>query len=407
MIKRPKKAALTFIFITVLLDIISFGIIIPVIPSLIVELTGKDLSTAAIYGGWLLFTYSLTQFLFAPIIGGLSDRFGRRPVLLCSLLGFAIDYLLIGFAPTIFWLFIARFISGLTGASYTTAAAYIADISAPKKRAQNFGLIGAAFGLGFIIGPVVGGILGQYGPRIPFYVASGIAFLNVLYAFFIIPESLPKEKRRKFNLKRANPLGALNQLKIFPGIMGLVVIYGLIQLSGYSTQSTWTYFTMLKFGWDEAMVGISLGIVGLCVASVQGGLTRIVIPKFGEYKAVFFGLIMYILGFIGFAFAPSGTVLLFMIAPFCLGGLATPSLQGIIANKVSDSQQGELQGALTSLVSFTAIFGPPMMTGLFGYFTSESAPVYLPGAPFLMGALLVLISFVLGLKFLNRNTANS
>lgn len=406
MIQKPRKAALTFIFITVLIDVIGLGIIIPVIPSLIVELTGEGLSKAAIYGGWLMFVYAFTQFVFAPVIGGLSDRFGRRPVLLFSLLGFGIDYILIGFAPNIFWLFVARLISGITGASHTTASAYIADVSEPEKRAQNFGLIGAAFGLGFIIGPVVGGLLGQYGARVPFFAAAGLTLINVLYGYFILPESLPPEKRRKFDIKRANPLGALKHLKQFPGIGGLILIFGLIYLSGHATQSTWTYFTMLQFDWNEAMVGISLGVVGVSVFVVQGGLTRVVIPKMGEVKSVYFGLIMYCLGFLGFAFAPSGLILMFMIVPFCLGGLATPSIQGIISNKVPDDQQGELQGALTSLISFTAIFGPPMMTGLFGYFTSDSAPFELPGAAFVMGSVLILISFILAVVFL-KNSDNS
>lgn len=401
MVKEPRKAALAFIFITVLIDVIGLGIIIPIIPALIVELTGEGLSKAAIYGGWLMFVYASTQFLCAPIIGSLSDRFGRRPVLLLSLFGFGIDYILIGFAPTISWLFIARFISGITGASITTASAYIADISSPEKRSQNFGLIGAAFGLGFIIGPVIGGLLGQYGTRIPFFAAAGLTLVNVLYGYFILPESLPKENRRKFEIKRANPLGSLKQIRSFPGISGLVIVFGLVYLASHATQSTWTYYTMEKFAWDEKMVGISLGVVGLCVAIVQGGLTRVVIPKIGEVKSVYFGLTISCIGFIGFAFSPTGAIMLAMIIPYCLGGFAGPSLQGIVSNKVPQNQQGELQGALTSLVSFTSIFGPPMMTGLFGYFTSGIAPFQFPGAPFLMGAVLVLAALIYAIRILS------
>lgn len=400
MAKKPRKAALTFIFITLLIDVIGLGIIIPVIPALILELTGEGLSQAAIYGGWLMFVYAFTQFIFAPIVGGLSDRFGRRPVLLLSLFGFGIDYILIGFAPNMLWLFVARIISGITGASITTASAYIADVSEPEKRSQNFGLIGAAFGLGFIIGPVIGGLLGQYGSRIPFFAAAGLSFVNLLYGYFILPESLPKEKRRPFNIKRANPFGTLKQFKNLPGIAGLLSIFVIIYIANHATQSTWTYFTMEKFNWDEAMVGISLGVVGLCVATVQGGLTRIFIPKLGEVKAVYVGLAMYIFGFIGFAFSPTGLIVLVMIAPFSLGGLATPSLRGIISNKVRDNQQGELQGALTSLVSLTSIIGPPMMTGLFGYFTSESAPFQFPGAPFALAAILMFSALILTTKML-------
>lgn len=401
MSKEPRKAALAFIFITVLIDVIGLGIIIPIIPALIVELTGEGLSKAAIYGGWLMFVYAFTQFICAPFIGALSDRFGRRPVLLLSLFGFGIDYILIGFAPTISWLFIARFVSGITGASITTASAYIADISSPEKRSQNFGLIGAAFGLGFIIGPVIGGLLGQYGTRIPFFAAAVLTLLNVLYGYFILPESLPKENRRPFEFKRANPMGSLKQLKSFPGISGLVVVFGLIYLASHATQSTWTYYTMEKFAWDEKMVGISLGVVGFCVAIVQGGLTRIVIPKIGEVKSVYFGLTISCLGFIGFAFSPTGAIMLAMIVPYCLGGFAGPSLQGIVSNKVPQNQQGELQGALTSLVSFTSIFGPPMMTGLFGYFTSDAAPFQFSGAPFLMGSLLVLGALLYSIRILS------
>ncbi|MEP1150488.1 MAG: TCR/Tet family MFS transporter [Balneola sp.] len=408
MSKEPRKAALAFIFITVLIDVIGLGIIIPIMPALIVELTGEGLSKAAIYGGWLMFVYAFTQFIFAPFVGSLSDKFGRRPVLLISLLGYGINYILLGFSTTIFWLFTARIVSGMTGASITTASAYIADISSPEKRSQNFGLIGAAFGLGFIIGPVVGGLLGQYGTRIPFFAAAGLTLVNVLYGFFILPESLPKENRRSFDIKRANPLGSLKQLKSFPGISGLVVVFGLIYLASHATQSTWTYYTMEKFLWDEKMVGISLGVVGLCVAIVQGGLTRIVIPKIGEVKSVYLGLTLSCLGFLGFAFSPSGAIMLAMIIPYCLGGFAGPSLQGIVSNKVPQNQQGELQGALTSLVSFTAIFGPPMMTGLFGYFTSASAPFQFSGAPFFMAALLIIGALFFAVRILSfKNTISS
>lgn len=391
----PKKnAALIFIFITVLVDVIGLGIIIPVMPALIMELIGSGLSDASLYAGWITFVYACTQFLFAPVIGGLSDRFGRRPVLLLSLLGFGLDYILLGFAPTIVWLFIGRFLSGITGASYTTASAYIADVSPPEKRAQNFGIIGAAFGLGFIIGPVAGGILGEYGSRVPFFAAAGLTLLNVLYGYFILPESLPEEKRRAFSWKRANPLGSLRQLFKYKKIAGLVGVFFLVYVANHATQSTWTYFTMEKFSWSELTVGLSLGVVGISVVIVQGGLTRIVIPKIGSNRTVYFGLFMYILGFLGFAFAGEGWMMFAIIAPFCIGGLATPALQGLISNEVPENAQGELQGGLTSLISFSAIFGPPVMTNLFGYFTSEAAPVQFPGAPFFLAAILTLIAML-------------
>lgn len=393
-LKKNTTAALPFIFITIVLDTVGLGIIIPVIPALIMELTGEGLGQAAMYGGWLMFVYAFMQFLFAPIIGGLSDRFGRRPVLLLSLAGFGIDYLIVGFAPSITWLFAARIFAGIFGASHTTATAYIADISSPEKRAQNFGLIGAAFGLGFILGPVIGGVLGEYGSRVPFFASAGLAFVNCLYGFFILPESLKVEHRRSFDWKRSNPLGSLLQIKKFPAIAALVLVYFILHLSHHATQSTWTYFTMFQFDWNEAKIGLSLGIVGLCVAVVQGGLTRIIIPKIGEKNSVFIGLLFYTFGFLGFALVSTEWLFLIMIIPFSLGGFAGPALQGIISNGVADNQQGELQGALTSLISLTAIIGPPMMTGLFGYFTSTNAIFQLPGAAFIAGSILCFGSFI-------------
>lgn len=387
---NTNKSALIFIFITVLLDVIGLGIIIPVIPALIMELTGEGLSRASIYGGWLLFLYSLMQFLCAPIIGALSDRFGRRPVLLFSLTGFGLDYILMGLAPTIGWLFLGRFLAGITGASTVTASAYIADVSPPDKRAQNFGLIGAAFGLGFIIGPVIGGLLGEYGPRVPFFAAAALTLLNVLYGFFILPESLPPEERRPFSWNRANPLGTLQEMRKYPVLVGLAGALVLLYLSSHATQSTWTFYTMEKFDWSEREVGYSLGFVGLMVAIVQGGLTRAIIPRIGAQRAVFVGFTFYIIGFLGFAFADAGWMMFAWVVPFSLGGLAGPALQGIMSNQVPKNAQGELQGAVTSLVSLSAIVGPPVMTYLFGYFTSDAAPFYFPGAPFFAGALLVL-----------------
>ncbi|MCP9292697.1 TCR/Tet family MFS transporter [Gracilimonas sediminicola] len=398
--KQKRSAALIFIFITVLVDVIGLGIIIPVMPALIMELTGGGLSEASLYAGWITFTYAATQFLFAPVIGGLSDRFGRRPVLLFSLLGFGLDYILLGFAPTIVWLFIGRFLSGITGASYTTASAYIADISPPERRSQDFGLIGAAFGLGFIIGPSVGGILGEYGARIPFFAAAGLVLVNMIYGYFVLPESLSKENRRPFDWTRANPFGALKQVKKFPKIASLVGVFFLVYVANHATQSTWTYFTMEKFSWSEMTVGLSLGVVGLSVVAVQGGLIKVAIPKLGNNRTVYFGLMMYVLGFLGFAFANEGWMMFAVIVPFCVGGLATPALQGIISNEVPQNAQGELQGALTSLISFSAIFGPPMMTNLFGYFTSDIAPFYFPGAPFFLGAVLVIAAILWATKSL-------
>lgn len=399
---QKRNAALVFIFITLLIDVIGFGIIIPVIPKLIRQLTGGTLSDASRYGGWLLFSYAVMQFIFSPVLGGLSDQYGRRPVLLFSLFGFGVDYLLVGFAPTIGWLFAGRLVAGITGGSFTTAGAYIADVSEPEKRAQNFGIIGAAFGLGFIIGPALGGILGQYGARTPFFAAAGLALLNWLYGYFILPESLKPENRRPFDWKRANPAGSLLQLRRHPVVMGLVASFVCLYLAGNAVQGTWTYYTMEKFRWNETWVGYSLSFVGLTVALVQGGLNRIMIPKLGERRAVFTGLSFYVLGLLCFAFASQGWMMFAFMIPYALGGLAGPSLQGIISNQVPANEQGELQGGLNSLISVTSIIGPLLMTNLFGYFTSAKAPVYFPGAPFVMGSLLALLSIVLAINPLKK-----
>lgn len=402
MSKKSRPAALGFIFITLLIDVTGLGIIIPVLPKLISELIKGDLSAASEYGGWLTFAYAVMQFLFAPVLGNLSDRYGRRPVLLFSLLGFAIDYVFLAFAPTIFWLFVGRVIAGITGASFTTASAYIADISPPEKRAQNFGLIGAAFGIGFIIGPVAGGILGQFGSRVPFLAAAGLSLLNTLYGFFILPESLSKEHRRKFEWKRANPMGSLLQLKKYPSVIGLVGCLILLYIAGQSVQSTWTFYTMEKFSWNEAWVGYSLGFVGLTVGIVQGGLIRVIIPKLGNIKSVYVGLLLNCLGLLLFAFASKGWMMFAFIVPYSLGGIAGPALQSIISGNVPPNEQGELQGALTSLMSLTSIVGPPLMTTLFARFTGASAPIVFPGAPFLLASLMMIVSAWLAYRSLRK-----
>jgi MFS transporter, DHA1 family, tetracycline resistance protein len=398
--KRP--AGLLFIFITLLVDVIGFGIIIPVIPKFISQLIGGDLSQAATWGGWLLFTYSIVQFFAAPIIGALSDQYGRRPVLLASLLAFSIDFIISGFAPTIGWLFVGRFIAGITGASFSTANAYIADISTPEKRAQNFGMVGAAFGLGFIIGPAIGGVLGEYGERIPFFAAAGLAFLNFLYGYFILPESLAIENRRPFDIKRANPFTAIKNLNRYPVVLGLVGALICIYIAGHANQSTWGYITMEKFQWTPKMVGISLGWVGLTVGLVQGLLSRYIIPKLGQTNSVYIGLLIYTIVFALFGFATQGWMMFAFMTLFAFGGIAGPSLQSIISGQVPPNEQGELQGTLTSLVSITSIVGPLIMTNLFAYFTHSTSTIYFPGAPFLMGAFLSLLSLGFAYRILSK-----
>jgi len=315
--------------------------------------------------------------------------------LLLSLLGFGVDYLFLSFAPTIGWLFVGRLIAGVTGASFTTASAYIADISTAENRAKNFGMIGAAFGLGFIIGPVIGGFLGSFGPRIPFLVAAGLSLLNAAYGYFVLPESLPKENRRAFSWARANPFGAFQFLRRHASLSGLVASLILIYIAAHAVQSNWTFFTVQKFGWCEKLIGISLGMFGVLIASVQAGLIRFTSKALGNEKSVYTGLLLYTLGLLLFAFASQTWMMFAFMVPYCLGGIAGPALQSIISGQTPPNEQGELQGALTSLMSITSIVGPLVMTNLFAYFTRPAAPVKFSGAPFLLAAILMLVSTLL------------
>lgn len=401
---KKKQAAIGFIFITMLIDITGWGIIIPVIPKLIKELIHGDVSEAAKYGGWLTFAYAMTQFLFAPLIGNMSDKFGRRPIILISLFAFALDYVLLAFAPTITWLFVGRIIAGLTGASISTASAYIADVSTPENRAKNFGMIGVAFGLGFIIGPVLGGILGHYGSRIPFYAAAVLCLLNFLYGYFILPESLSKENRRPVNLKRANPIGVFLNLRKYPSLYGLLIALFLIYVAAHAVESNWSYFTMYKFNWNEKMVGISLGVVGVLVSLVQGGLIRLTSKKLGNKKSIYIGMTLYTLAMFLFAFVSESWMMFLFLIPYCLAGIAGPALRAIIAGHVLPTEQGEIQGTIASLMSAATIIGPPVMSSLFYYFTHQDAPFEFPGMPFILGGLLMMSSGIVSYISLKKHS---
>lgn len=388
-----KKAALRFIFITLLLDVIGMSIVGPVFPRLIEQLIGGNISQASQWSGLLLFSYAFMQFICAPIIGNLSDKYGRRPVLLLSLLGFGIDYIFLWLAPTIWWLFLGRIIAGIFGASFTTATAYIADVSTNENRAKNFGMIGAAFGLGYTIGPVLGGVLSEFGSRIPFIAASILTFINVIYGYFVLPESLPIENRRPFEWKRANPLSSLLRLRKHKNLSGgLIVTFILLYIADHAVMSTWTFINIQKFGWSNALIGLSLTTAGIMVVIVQGGLIRIINPKIGNEKCIFIGLVLYTLALLLFAFASQSWMMFLFLVPYCMGGIAGPSLRSIISKNVPQNEQGELQGSLTSLMSVTAIIGPLLMTNLFTWFTSPSAPIQFAGAPFLAGAVLMMTS---------------
>ncbi|MGN6352450.1 MAG: TCR/Tet family MFS transporter [Parafilimonas sp.] len=392
---NDRKAAVGFIFITLLIDTMGWGLIIPVLPELIAELKHISINEACGYGGLFLSTYAITQFLFSPVIGNLSDRYGRRPVLLSSLLGFGIDYIILALAPTFGWLFLGRVIAGITGASFTTGSAYIADVSTPETRAKNFGLIGAAFGLGFIIGPALGGLLSGWGTRAPFFAAAGLCLLNSLYGYFVLPESLSKEHRRSFDWKKANPFGSLQFLRKTPAISGLAFGFFLIYMAAQSVQGNWSFFTMYRFDWTPGLVGVSLAVVGVLVGAVQVGLTRVLNPKIGDAKSIYFGLTLYTIGLVLFAFATSTWMMFAFLVPYCLGGVAGPSLQATLAGHVPPNQQGELQGALTGLMSLTTVLGPLLMNNLFTFFTSPKAPFLFPGVSFLLGAVFMLFSLII------------
>lgn len=399
------RASLGFIFVTILVDVIGIGIIIPVLPSLIEKLTGEGLSEASRIGGWLLFAYAIMQFVCAPFLGALSDKYGRRPILLLSLLGLGLDYVFHAFAPTLAWLFVGRVLAGITGASFTVATAYIADISTPEKKAKNFGLVGAAFGLGFIIGPVIGGLAAKWGGvQAPFLFAAALSFLNLIYGFFILPESLPPEKRQSaLRWQKANPIGSLIELRHYPVVIGFLIPFSLIYIAGYAVQSTWTFYTMYRFDWDEAMVGYSLAIVGVVVAVVQGGLIGIVVKKFGQYSTIMVGMAFWCLGLFLFAFASKSWMMFAFIIPYCLGGVAGPTLQGIMSNVVPETMQGRLQGTLTSVMSLTAIIGPPLMTYVFYRFTGANALIDFSGAPFFLGGVIMSVAAILTYFQLRKN----
>ncbi|GAB4240167.1 MAG: tetracycline resistance MFS efflux pump [Ekhidna sp.] len=387
-----KQAALIFIFATVLIDIIGIGLIIPVLPTLLEEVSGLSASGSSFIGGSLIATYAIIQFFFSPVLGGLSDKYGRRPLLLLALLGLGIDYLIIVFAPSLGWFFVARVIAGICGSSVTVANAYIADISTPENKAKNFGMIGAAFGLGFVVGPVLGGFLGEIGTRIPFMIAACLAFLNMTYGFFVIPESLPVEDRRNFSWKRANPFGTLRQIFGYKKIVGLLICLLFIYVAAHATHTNWAYFTTEKFGWSPFDIGLSLGFVGVMVAIVQGGLVGPIVKKIKEVKAVYVGLAFNVFGLLMMGIVSEAWMVYAVIVPYAFGGLAGPSLQSIMTSEVPKNAQGELQGGITSIMTLTAIIGPLVMTGIFKYFTNPENEIYFPGAPFVLGTVLAIIS---------------
>lgn len=387
---QTRKHALAFIAVTLLLDTIGFGLIMPVYPRLLVEITGESLSRAAVYGGWLGFIYAAMQFVAAPILGNLSDRYGRRRVILLAVGALGIDYIIMGFAPTLAWLFLGRAIAGVAGASFTPAYAYVADISPPERRAQNFGVISAAFGIGFIIGPAIGGLLGTLGPRAPFFAAAALSLTNFFYGFFVLPESLPAEKRRAFQWRRANPLGTLAQMKKHPVVLGLLAALFLWSLGNQVMPSTWAFYTKFRFGWSEAMIGASFAAVGVVMASSQLIVMRLLVPRLGERRTALIGIASGTVGYVGFGLATAGWMMFALLATWFFAAIVMPTTNALMSHLISPDAQGELQGAVASLFSLSAIIGPPLMTHLFARFTAPESTVHLPGAAFLAAAVLAL-----------------
>ena len=394
---------MAFILVTLFIDILGIGIIVPILPVLIREFLGGNNAQAAVYYGVIISTYATMQFLCAPVLGALSDRYGRRPVILVSLFGLGIDYLIQGWAPSIGWLFLGRIIAGIMGASITTANAYIADVSTPQTRAQNFGFVGAAFGLGFIFGPVLGGLLGAISLRLPFFVAAGLALVNWLYGFFVLPESLAPEHRSTVSWRKMNPLASLRRLGTYPLVAGLAVAFLFATMAQRGLENVWILYTGFRYGWDLLTNGLTLGLVGVMAVLVQGLLIKPIVARIGERRSITLGLTVSTLAFLAYGLASQGWMVPVVIVFGALAGVALPTIQGLVAGTVLPSEQGKIHAAFTSLTSLTAIFSPLIFTaGLFSFFTSAAAPVILPGAPFFLGSLLFLVSLGLLVRLFRR-----
>ncbi len=387
-----KRHALTFVTITVFIDTVGFGVIMPVLPDFLEMIGGFSTAEASAWAGYLVVSYALLQFIFAPVLGNLSDRYGRRPVLLLSLAMFSVNYLIAGLATTLWVLFIGRIITGITSATYATANALIADVSPPEERAQNFGLIGMAFGIGFVVGPPLGGFLSDIDIRLPFYLAAALAAANTLYGFFVLRETLPEDRRRPFELRRANPFGALKQISKYPVLVGLIGVMFIYNIAHHVYPSNWNFYTIEKFDWSRQEIGLSMGLVGILMALTQGLLIRVVIPRWGAPATAFFGFVAGAIAYIGVALAPTELALYLFCIVSALAGMAGPAVTSIMANQVPQNQQGELQGINASVGSVAAIFGPLIMTQSFAYFTGPDTPLYLPGVAFLIAAALAIIA---------------
>lgn len=395
---EPRRAAIAFIFVTVVLDVLAMGIIIPVLPKLVESFLGGDTARAAEMFGVFGTVWALMQFVCSPIIGSLSDMFGRRWVILLSNFGLGFDYVLMALAPSLWWLFIGRVISGITGASWTTAGAYIADVTTPEKRAQSFGILGAAFGLGFVLGPALGGVLGSVSPRLPFWAAAAMTLTNAMYGLFILPESLPRELRRPFSWARANPLGSLRLLRSHHELWGLATVNFLYFLSHQVLQSVFVLYASYRYSWSQQTVGLTLAAVGVGSMIVQGGLVRPIVKAIGERRALFLGLSSGALGMLWWGLAPTGPWFWAAIPFGSLMGLYGPSAQGLMTRRVGPSEYGQLQGASSSIMGIAGLFGPGLFTMTFALFIGTRRDWHIPGAPFILASLLIVAALVVAIR---------
>lgn len=390
--ETPRRAALVFIFVTVLLDILAMGMIIPVLPKIVVGFLNGDTVRAAEVFGLFSTVWALMQFVFSPVLGALSDRFGRRKVILLSNFGLGLDYILMALAPTLNWLFLGRVISGITSASISTASAYIADVTPPEKRAASFGMIGAAFGVGFVLGPALGGVLGNTDPRMPFWVSAALSLANAMYGLFVLPESLPPERRKDFSWKRANPVGALRLLRSNPEVLGLASVHFLYNLAHVALPSVFVLYGSYRFGWSERTVGLTMAGVGFSSLIVQGGLVRPLVKRLGERRTLLMGLTFGMAGFVIYGLAPTDMLFWLGVPVMSLWGLFGPSSQGLMSSRISASEQGQLQGALSSLMGIAGMIGPGLFTQTLAYFIGPRIDWNLPGAPFLLAAGLLILA---------------
>ena len=404
-VNAPSKHAVTFIFITVFLDMVGFGLIMPVLPALIQNLGKVDIGTAASLGGWMFFAFAAASFLFSPTMGNLSDAYGRRPLLLLAVFGLFIDYLLMSFAPTLLWLFVGRVFAGLCGASYVIANAYLADITTPENRAKAFGLMGAAFGLGFVVGPAIGGMLGALGPRVPFYVAAGVSALNLVYGYFVIPETLVPDKRRAFDWTRANPFGTFKVFARYQGILPLCAIFFIYFFASSVYQAIWPFWSIAKFGWSELIIGLTLAAFGIVTAICQGVLSGPLVKRFGETKMVLLGLIVAVVAAAGYGLAANFSVIIILLVIHGPEGFVHPMLTAIMSKAVPEDAQGELQGGISSIMSMAMLFGTVFFAQLFGYFMRPGGIIVSPDVSYFTAAMTLAICLVLFMFWRKRHPA--